>query len=456
MTLGALRILTCAGDHALTITNYLIAGTQSGCGKTTATLAWMQYIRASGKTIAPFKSGPDFLDPMWHEVACGRTSYTMDTRMVGIAMSRQLLAEKSAGADISIIEGVMGLFDGRSGVGGEGSSAHLAQELGLPVILVVSAKGMSGSIVPLVEGFVARAKTMDVQIAGIIANHVGSENHAKLLREFLNDFELPPLVAWLDKHAPKLPERHLGLKMPSELDLPDFSKHFHVEKGFLSYFTTETQRHREKTMLQNTSAPPRLCGELLKNKTIAISKDEAFCFIYAANTEWLEAQGAEVAYFSPLAGDEVPDHADALWLVGGYPELHLEALSQSKSLLSIRDFIENDKPVLAECGGMMVLGENIQHGVQTVTMSGILPCDFVMQDKLAGLGYREDKRGVRGHEFHHSKREFTTEARRCGATQEAFEVNRGDPGIRYKNLRASYIHWYFASQPQEVASWFKA
>ncbi|MBL1351837.1 MAG: cobyrinate a,c-diamide synthase [Zetaproteobacteria bacterium] len=458
--------------------HYLIAGTQSGCGKTTATLALMQHIRAWGKTVAPFKSGPDFLDPMWHDVACGRTSYNLDTRMIGVDMSRQLLAEKSMGADISIIEGVMGLFDGRSGVGGEGSSAHLAKELGLPVILVVSAKGMSGSLVALVEGFVARANHMHVQIVGIIANHVGSENHANILRELLQEFELPPLVAWLTKDAPQLPERHLGLKMPSELDLPDFSDVLHVEKCFISFLTTETQRHREtsnkneqahnrnaskreKITPENPSVPLCLCGELLKNKTIAISKDEAFCFIYTANIEWLEAQGAEVVYFSPLAGDEVPDHADALWLGGGYPELHLEALSQSKSLLSIRDFIENDKPVLAECGGMMVLGESIlttkarRRGVKGVTMSGLLPYHFIMQDKLAGLGYREDERGVRGHEFHHSKRMFTTEPQSHKALQEAFHVMRGDTGIRYKNLRASYIHWYFASQAQEVASWFK-
>lgn len=482
MTLGALRISTCAGDNALTMKHYLIAGTQSGCGKTTATLALMQHVQVLGKAVAPFKSGPDFLDPMWHELACGRTSYNLDTRMVGVTMSRQLLAEKSADADMSIIEGVMGLFDGRSGVGGEGSSAHLAKELDFPVILVVSAKGMSGSIVPLVEGFVARAKAMDVEIVGIIANHVGSDNHAKLLRELLQEFELPALVAWLGKNAPQLPERHLGLKMPSELDLPDFSNHFHVEKLFC---TTKARRNGEKKTdppemskqyvesLEQTEhlssfAPllgelvEPLRGNLLKNKTIAISKDEAFCFIYAANIEWLEAQGAVVVYFSPLAGDEVPDHADALWLVGGYPELHLEALSQSKSLPSIRDFIESNQPVLAECGGMMLLGQSIMltfeaqrcGETQRTSMIGILPCDFVMQDKLAGLGYREDARGVRGHEFHHSKREMTAEAQRRGGMQPAFEVNRGDSGMRYKNLRASYIHWFFSSQPKEVALWF--
>jgi len=398
-----------------------------------------------------------------------------------VEISQQLLAEKSADADIAMIEGVMGLFDGRSGVGGEGSSAHLAKALDVPVLLVVSAKGMSGSLVALVEGFVARAKSMDVQIAGIIANHVGSENHARILRELLDEFDLPPLLAWLGKNAPQLPERHLGLKMPNELNFPNFSDALHVENTF---FTTEAQRHREtkginqevhsrsilnreKTTPKNPSVPLCLCGELLKNKTIAVAKDKACCFIYPANIEWLKNQGAEVTYFSPLAGDDVPEEADALWLPGGYPELHLEALNQSRSWASIRDFIESGKPVLAECGGMMLLGEEIivtegfdklthqgRGETQRTNMVGILPCQFVMQDKLAGLGYREEKSGVRGHEFHHSKRELTAEAQRRGEMQSAFEVNRGDSGLRYKKLHASYIHWYFSSNSKKVASWF--
>lgn len=409
----------------------LIAGTQSGCGKTTATLALMQYLRSQAKTVAPFKAGPDFLDPMWHNVACGRTSFNLDTRMLGEAACQQLYAEKSVDADSIMIEGVMGLFDGAKGVGGVGSSAHLAQVLTEPVILVVSAKGMSGSIVPLVEGFVARAQSMGVSIVGIVANHIGSENHARLLREFLVEYDLPPLMAWLGKDAPKLPERHLGLKMPRELDMPDFSACLHIEKAF---YTTECAEISE---IDNSA-------ELLCGKVIAVAKDAAFCFIYAANLEWLNEQGAKVMFFSPLAGEAVPNDVDALWLPGGYPELHLEALSASASWSSVGDFIKVGKPVLAECGGMMVLGESIND----VKMAGILSCDFIMQDKLAGLGYREDASGVRGHEFHHSKREFTANA------QSAFEVNRGDAGIRYKNLRASYIHWYFASQSDEVVSWF--
>lgn len=417
---------------------YLIAGTQSGCGKTTATLALMQHLRSQGRVVAAFKSGPDYLDPMWHEVACGRTSYTIDTRMVGVELSQQLLAEKSADADIAIIEGVMGLFDGLKGVGGVGSSADLAKQLDIPVLLVVSAKGMSGSLVPLVEGFKGRADDMGITIVGVIANHVGSENHAKILSELLAEFNLPPLVAWLDKAAPQLPERHLGLKMPNELDLPNFSYCLHVEVGFLP---AKAAKHQDKKK--------NLIYSYLSDSKIAVAKDEAFCFIYPANIEWLESQGAKVVYFSPLAGEAVPAQTDALWLPGGYPELHLKTLEESSTWGSLRDFIESDKPVLAECGGMMVLGKSVTGNAgETASMMNILPCTFTMQDKLAGLGYREERCGVRGHEFHHSKRENLVGVEQC------FNLNRGDSGVRYKNVRASYIHWYFSSQPEEVASWF--
>ena len=417
----------------------LVAGTQSGCGKTTVTLALMQYLRAQGQSVAPFKSGPDFLDPMWHAIACDQTSYNLDTHMMGVDACRELVAEKAAGADVCLIEGVMGLFDGISGVGGKGSTAHLAKTLNETVLLVVNAKGMSGSIVPLVEGFSTRAKTMGVNITGIIANRVGSQNHACILRKLLLEFDLPPLVAWMQKGAPLLSERHLGLVMPGKDALPDFSPFFHIEKDF----TFAPPRRSTSTVRE------KACTARLLSKRIAVAKDAACCFIYLANIEWLQAEGAEVLFFSLLAGEPVPEHADALWLPGGYPELHAKALSKSASLHSIRTFIESGKPTLAECGGMMVLGESLSdQSAQQWPMAGLIPCSFIMQDKLAGLGYRRESGGVCGHEFHHSKREVSDDL------QPAFQVNRGDAGIRYKNLRASYVHWHFPSQPAIVASWF--
>ncbi|MDX8409492.1 MAG: cobyrinate a,c-diamide synthase [Mariprofundales bacterium] len=423
----------------------LIAGTQSGCGKTTITLALMQALRARGLVVAPFKAGPDFLDPMWHTSACHRPCYNLDSRMMGEAECRRLRNEKSADADLVIIEGAMGLFDGASGVGGVGSAADLARLLGEDVLLTVNAKGMSGSIVPLVEGFVRRAQQMGVRIVGILANRVGSAHHAKLLGDLLHRESLPPLVAWMEKNAPELAERHLGLVMPGAGDAPDLSRYFHMKKDF----TAEARRRGEDEIGEEFSTALLLC-----DKKIGIARDEAFCFIYAANLEWLRQQGAEVVFFSPLAGESVPENADAAWLPGGYPELHLEKLSQSESWQSIQSFIENDKPLLAECGGMMVLGSTIDG----VPMANLLPFRCTMQHKLAGLGYREEKNGVLGHEFHHSKREdfFTTEAQRHEGIEAAFQLDRGDHGLRHRHLRASYIHWYFPSHPKTIASWFNA
>ena len=166
----------------------LIAGTQSGCGKTSVTLAVLQNLKQQGKSVRAFKAGPDFLDPMWHKAVTQKPSYNLDTNMIGIEQSLQIIAHNQD-SDFGIIEGVMGLFDGRGGVGGKGSGAHLAKELGIPVWLVVNAKGMSGSIVPLVKGFVAEAESMGFVISGIIANRLGSDNHAKIIREFLLEYK---------------------------------------------------------------------------------------------------------------------------------------------------------------------------------------------------------------------------------------------------------------------------
>ncbi|MFK5951071.1 MAG: cobyrinate a,c-diamide synthase, partial [Methylococcales bacterium] len=194
----------------------------------------------------------------------------------------------------------------------------------------------------------------------------------------------------------------------------------------------------------NKQAIKRLLG-----KKIAIAKDAACCFIYPANIDFLIEQGAELEYFSVIAGDAVPDNADAVWLPGGYPELYTEQLSVSASWDSLDTFIQAGHPVLAECGGLMPLGKQLidSNGVAW-SMAGILPYQSKMQKKLVSLGYREDISGIRGHEFHYSTRESEEQFKSC------FDCSRGDKGIRYKNLRASYIHWYFASKPEVITSWF--
>ncbi len=419
----------------------ILAGVQSGCGKTTATLALMQFLRAQRISIAPFKAGPDFLDPLWHQAVTGHISHNLDTQMMGEQHCRQQLAAHND-ADLAIIEGVMGLFDGCRGVGGKGSTLDLARTLDLPVILIVDAKGMSGSIVPLVAGFQNEATKSGVTISGIIANRVGSEHHAALLSSALIERDMPPLVAWVGKNAPTLPERHLGLKMPDETDIPDFSSSLHVaQEQLLNAFG---KRHLSTAPLSHKT--PQLCGQ-----SIAIARDAASCFIYQSNLDWLEAQGAKLHFFSPLKGEAIPTTIDAVWLPGGYPELHAEQLSTSATWLSLKRHIEANKPLLAECGGMMLLGEQIiDHQGKPWPMCGALPFTTQMQPRLAGLGYRDDKSGAKGHEFHHSIR--ITD----GDIPTAFTPSRGDPGIRYKNSRSSYIHWWFPIAPETTAAWFKA
>ena len=418
----------------------LIAGTQSGCGKTSVTLAVLQQLKQQGKSVRAFKAGPDFLDPMWHKAITQKASYNLDTHMIGIEQSLQILANNQD-SEFGIIEGVMGLFDGRGGVGGKGSGAHLAKELGIPVWLVVNAKGMSGSIVPLVKGFVAEAESMGFVISGIIANRLGSDNHAKIIREFLLQYELPPLIAWMKKDAPAMPERHLGLQMPEEHLVPDFSEVFHADMALLSSKARPLKNIPEK-WLSTT--------EGLKGKKIAIARDSSCCFIYQKNLDWLQAQGAKLSFFSPLAGDPVPEHIDAIWLPGGYPELHAEVLSTSSTWESLASCIEEDIPCLAECGGMMMLGNALMDPQgKSWEMAGILPIECEMQDRLASLGYREDESGLKGHEYHHSKRADLADL------PKAYTLSRGDEGMVLNNLRASYVHWYFESEPEVAAGLFK-
>ncbi|MCK9608620.1 MAG: cobyrinate a,c-diamide synthase [Methylomonas sp.] len=414
----------------------LLAGTHSGCGKTTLMLALLQYLKKQALKPRAFKVGPDFLDPLWHAAVTGLPSYNLDTQMVGITESRYLLNRLAGAAEYGLIEGVMGMFDGRSGVGSAGSSVDLASQLEVSVMLVVDAQGMSGSIVPLVSGYCDFAKQRNVQITGIVANRVGSEFHARLLAEALADYQLPPLLAWLTNDAPTLAERQLGLKIPEKSRVPDFEPALHVDHAaLLAAFSPFTPGDPVKT---DTA--------YLQGKTIAIARDAVCCFIYPANVDWLLEQGARLAWFSPLAGEPVPA-ADALWLPGGYPELHARQLADSLSLASINAFIESGRPVLAECGGSMLLGDALvdQQGNRW-PMAKVLRFDSRMQTKLAALGYREDASGMRGHEFHYSIRESKH------ALAPGFACN-GDQGIRFKNLRACYNHWYFPSAPRAITEW---
>lgn len=403
-------------------------------------LALLQTLQRAGITADAFKCGPDFLDPLWHQAVTGRPSRNLDTFMMEAEWCRAQLHASPNADTYGLIEGMMGLFDGKSGVGEAGSSLDLAKILGVPVLLVTDVQGMSGSIVALVKGYCDCASDKGVRISGIIANRVGSQGHAGLIAQLLNDNNLPPLVAWLSNGAPVIKERHLGLCRPHEAALPDLSAFLQADiPALLEAFTPVNPALPERP-----AEAPKLSG-----KTVAITRDEACCFIYSANVSWLIAQGAQPVFFSPIAGESLPESTDAVWLPGGYPELYGSQLANSATWDSLRQFIENDGPVLAECGGMMLLGQALtgidQHAWP---MAGILPFTTRMHGKLAALGYRALASGVKGHEFHYSSRDMLADL------PPAFCVDAGDRGLRYKNVRASYIHWYFASGSDESVRWF--
>lgn len=417
----------------------LIVGTQSGCGKTTIMLALLQFLKNKSWLVQAFKAGPDYLDPFWHQTITGHPSYNLDTKMMGNEACIEQLIQHSKKAEIALIEGAMGLFDGAKGVGESGSSAHLASILNTTAILVVDVKGMSGSIVPLVSGFYNYANKLGFTLSGIIANRVGSQHHADLLTALLNKHNLPPLLGWMKKNAPLLPERHLGLKRPKQANIVDFSNFFKLdEQALISALKP----------FNNTATIITEHGSLLKGKIIAVAYDAACCFIYPANIDWLKKEGATVLFFSLINGDLVPNKTDALWLPGGYPELYAERLAHSSSLASISEFINANKPVLAECGGAMLLGKKlIDFKGQSWSMASIFPYTSIMKTNLVSLGYRHEASGVSGHEFHHSVRVNDENLTRC------FTLNRGDSGVGYKKVRASYIHWYFPSAPNVIAKW---
>jgi len=420
---------------------FIISATHSGAGKTTVTLALMQALRAKGVAFSPYKAGPDFIDPMWHRAVSGKESYNLESKMMSEAHMQQLLGRADG---MPVIEGVGGLFCGS----GRSDTGTLAAKLFLPVLFVVDAAGMAGSIAPLLTGF--SQFRGDVHIAGVIANRVGSDRHALMLKEALEACDLPPLLGWLERDdGCQLPERHLGLHLPHEEDVPDFSSILHLE----DIFWLQLQKSGREAPEWKDEGESE--GKwLLEGKRIAIARDDAFCFIYPANIEWIIEQGGEAVFFSPLAGESVPDGADALWLPGGYPELYADELS-AQGFHSICKFIESNRPVLAECGGMMVLGEGlISKNGERWQMAGVLPFEITMQKKLVSLGYRRSDAGsdqpLSGHEFHYSTRTMME------SLPAAFDVEQGDTGVRYRELRASYCHWYFPSSPETAARLFGA
>lgn len=434
----------------------VIAGVASGVGKTTTTVGLCRALRARGLRVAVFKCGPDYLDPTYHARAAGAVCHNLDGWLMGREAVLATFTRAAAGADVALIEGVMGLFDGASPTGEEGSTAEIAKWLAAPVVLVADAGGMARSFAALAAGFASFDP--DLRLAGLVANQVGSRGHLDLLRRAL-PASGPALLGGLPRQpAHSFPERHLGLTTASEGAVPEaqldawgaaVAEWVNLD-GVLALARTAP------ALPAPAPAPPRLAPRC----RIGVARDQAFHFYYEDNLARLEALGAALVPFSPVADARLPEGIEGLYFGGGYPELHAEALAANRALRAdITAFARSGRPVYGECGGLMYLC----HAIRTRDgsrheMLGLLPGEAVMSDKLEALGYVEGELDAatilgapglrfRGHQFRYSRLEGAEPA----ATSYRLRKRRGGEafveGYRAGSVLGSYVHVHWASNP---------
>lgn len=440
----------------------VIAGTHSGCGKTTLTMGLIAVLRSHGFKVQPFKSGPDYIDPGFHSIAARRSCRNLDTRMMADETVRELYRRQVGGADIAIVEGVMGLFDGAGAEDERGSAAHLSKVLGLPVLLVVDARAMARSAAALAKGFAEFDP--EVRVAGFLMNRVGSDRHASLLIPSVETATGLPVLGCVRRSGEwSLPERHLGLVPAWE------------EEGVGQTIDSIAEQVGREVNLENLLAlsektiplpveeegvfPPAGRGQpTSRGPVIALARDAAFCFYYQDNLDLLEAAGARLIEFSPLSDQALPEETAGIWLGGGYPELHGKTLSENRPILEdIRKAAAGNMPVFGECGGYMYLSDAIIDAQgNSYPMTGILPGTAAMGHRLAALGYCHARTArdtifgpagteLRGHVFHWSKMVNLPE----GAAPLFPDMGAGG-GSSVKNVVGSWLHVHFASNPQAV------
>jgi cobyrinic acid a,c-diamide synthase len=451
------------GIAQVRIPRIVVAGTESGVGKTSLTLGLVMLLRRRGLRIQTFKVGPDYLDPTYLTLASGRPCYNLDGWMTGESYVRELFCRASRNADIAVIEGVMGLFDGADEGSLEGSTAQVAKWLEAPVLLVANVHGMARSIAALVHGY--SSFEPGLLVSGVVANHCGSEGHARLLANSLRLASLAPLVGAVPRGAlPELPSRHLGLVTADADRLPSttLEKLLDALEARLAVDTIlEIARQAEPIAPPDMPAPAAAVSRV----RLGVARDEAFHFYYPDNLEALQRAGCELVTFSPMRDASLPAGLNGIYLGGGYPEEYAAELSANTAMLeSIRHFAAADGMVYAECGGLMYVSEELETlDGKSHAMLGLLPATTRMCKRLQSLGYREatllrdgpwGKRGerLRGHEFHYSEMTrlpswpaaYQTSPRR--AREESCEGFQNDSG----SILASYLHLHFASRPAAV------
>jgi cobyrinic acid a,c-diamide synthase len=449
---------------------FVVAGPSSGVGKTTVALGLMAALRARGLAVQPFKCGPDFIDPGHHTRVCGRASRNLDTWMVAESLTRQTFHSHAAGADIAVVEGVMGMFDGAAG-SGAGSTAATARLLELPVILVVDASKMAASAAALVHGFT----TFDpnVRVAGVIFNKVAGDSHYALLTEACASLANVVALGYLPRESElHIPERHLGLLTVDDgaMSAATIARlatliEAHVDLDRLLALAgnidvdVDAEVHVDVDVdVRRASAAAVIPSPLVR---IGVARDQAFCFYYEDNLDALRAAGAELIPFSPLQDADLPANLDALYFGGGYPEVRAEALSANEAMrAAIARFVADDGTVYAECGGLMYLSASIRTtDGATWPMVGALPFDVRMTDRLQRFGYveitltRDCLLGdagatARGHSFHYSDLETIPPDLPCAYDLRYTRSQRSAAeGFAHRNVLASYIHVHFDSRP---------
>ncbi len=438
-----------------------IGGTESGAGKTSLTLSLVAALRRRGTRVQTFKVGPDFLDPSYLSIASGRPCYNLDGWMMGRDYVEKLVARTTADADIAVIEGVMGLFDGAEPGSLEGSTAEIAAWLRAPVILVANVYGMAGSLAAVVKGFATFDRK--VKVAGVIANHCGSVRHGIMLAEVLEASHLPPMVAAMPRGAmPALPERHLGLVTADSRNLPPQTLES-LADAFEHYSTLGEIVNMARSAPFLYVQPPER-KSLAERARLGVARDAAFHFYYRDLFDELEDAGCTLVPFSPVADRRLSEGIDALYIRGGYPEEMCAELSANESMLdSVRGFAKSECPVYTECGGLMYLCRDLEtvEG-KRYPMAGLLPAGTKMHRGLQALSYvsvtlKEDslwgRAGdtVRGHEFHHSTLTVNpvgTEGWRCVYSMKKRRLDAPvEEGFQSGKLLASYAHLHLASRP---------
>lgn len=504
----------------------VIAGTGSGAGKTTITLGLMRAFADRGLQVQGFKCGPDYIDPTYHTAVTGRPSRNLDSWMTSSADVHNTFCRVSEGSDLSIIEGVMGLYDGKDPSSNTGSTAEIAMLTDTPVLLVVDVRSMARSAAAIVLGF--QQLEPGLRIAGVIVNRCGSAGHYKMVKTAIEQMCGVPVLGWLPRDEQlHVPERHLGLVpavergeleplfqqmaarvaegadldkifalacaasplepqqqqlshadgMPVE-DIPPWSAQ-EDQEGSVEHtpnhtpdtgqkVSTDSSIHRGSLLPRNLGAESTVLASGSERPVIAVARDAAFNFYYEDNLELLQAAGAAIAYFSPLAGERIPEAASGVYLGGGFPEEFAAAIAANHTFLKdLRRAAEQDMPIFAECGGYMVLARTLtDRSGQPHTMAGLIPADVRMQERRAALGYREAKalqdclllkagETLRGHEFHYSVMSFEEETYSFayetkglrGSTREGYASGR---------LMAGYTHIHLASHPPAAERWVEA